>query len=541
MAMKRAWASFPGIGCGTPVPARLARCAVAAGVVLLLSLHPAVSFGASPASLPAGITWQVASSDAQVDRAFQLARQSGKPVFLYWGAVWCPPCNQVRATLFSRADFAERAKAFVPVYVDGDKPGAQKVAARFKVSGYPTMILFKPDGSEVTRLPGEVDPERYLLTLTAGLNAQVPVKELVQRALARQTLSPEQWRLLAFYSWDTDEQQVLKTSELSKRLSELSSAAPAELPQVRDRLALKALAARARAKSAPDNADVEADRVFIERLLSRPGDAAAMGELLVYYAEPAVKFLASTPEQRSALATKWDTALESRVVGGKLSRGDQVDALDARVDLWKLIDRTEKLSPQRQQVVLKEVARLISQTTDRYERQAVLPSAAHVLTSAGMIDDSDALLKAELPRAVAPYYHMLGLGGNAKKRGDSKGALQWYEQAWRRSEGPATRLQWGSTYVKEIADLAPADVARMASAAGAVISGLQPRTETFYERNQRSLQRMAKKLTDWQGSDPARMQVVARMKIQLAKTCEKLPAKDPGRGNCESVFSPAAS
>jgi len=521
-----------------PVPHRLVRCAAAVGASLLLAL-PAVSFSAAPVA--AGIAWHVASSDAEVDNAFRLARQSGKPVFLYWGAVWCPPCNQVKATLFSRPDFAERSRAFVPVYVDGDKPGAQKVAARFKVSGYPTMILFKPDGSEITRLPGEVDPERYLLTLTAGLNAQVPVKDLVQRGLARQPLTPEQWRMLGFYSWDTDEQQVLKASELASRLSELSAAVPADLPQVRDRLAFKALAARARATAAPGKMEVDADRVFVERLLSRPEDAAAMGELLVYYAEPGVKYLAATPEQRSALAAKWDAALERMVAGGTMSKGDQVDALDARVDLWKFMDGAGKLAPQRQQVVLREVARLISLTTDRYERQAVVPSAAHVLTSAGLIDDSDALLKAELPRAVAPYYHMLGLGSNAKKRGDAKAALDWYEQAWRKSEGPATRLQWGATYVKEIADLAPADVPRMTAAAGAVISGLEPRSETFYERNHRSLQRMAKKLGDWQGNDPARARVVAKVKDQLSAKCGKLPVNDPGRGNCESIFAPGSA
>jgi thiol-disulfide isomerase/thioredoxin len=520
------------------MPHRLLRCVAAVGAALLLSL-PADSFGAAPGV--SAIAWQVASSDAEVDKAFQLARQSGKPVFLYWGAVWCPPCNQVQATLFSRADFAERSRAFIPVYVDGDKPGAQKVAARFKVSGYPTMILFKPDGSEVTRLPGEVDPERYLLTLTAGLNAQIPVKDLVQRGLARQPLTPEQWRLLGFYSWDTDEQQVLKTSELPARLSELSAAVPADLPQVRDRLAFKALAARTRAKPAPEKAEVDADRVFVDRLLSRSADAAAMGELLVYYAEPSVKYLATTPEQRSVLATKWDAALERAISTGTMSRGEQVDALDARVDLWKFVDRAEKLAPQRQRTVLREVAQLISQTTDRYERQAVVPSAAHVLTSAGLIDDSDALLKAELPRAVAPYYHMLGLGSNAKKRGNANAALDWYEQASRKSEGPATRLQWGVTYVKEIAELAPTDLARMAAAAGTVISGLEPRSETFYERNHRSLQRMAKKLGEWQGKDPARTRVVGKMKDQLSRTCAKLPAKDPGRVNCESVFGGSAA
>src|SRR6478752_10612577 len=169
---------------------------VLATALLLSPLAP--SFAATPTG---GVAWLPASSDAEVDRAFATAKAEGKPVFLYWGAVWCPPCNQVKATLFNRPDFVERSRAFVPVYVDGDRPGAQKIASRFKVSGYPTMVLFKPDGTEITRLPGEVDPQRYLLTLSAALNAQAPVKDLVSHALAGQKLSDEQWNLLAFYSW----------------------------------------------------------------------------------------------------------------------------------------------------------------------------------------------------------------------------------------------------------------------------------------------------------------------------------------------------
>ncbi|HUR90095.1 MAG TPA: thioredoxin family protein [Ramlibacter sp.] len=514
---------------------------VAACIAVATIALPAGSKGAAP-SAHSAIAWQVASSDAEVDRAFALARQSGKPVFLYWGAVWCPPCNQVKATLFSRPDFVERTRAFVPVYVDGDKPGAQKVAARFKVSGYPTMVLFKPDGSEITRLPGEVDPERYLLTLNAGLNADVPVKDLATRALSHQPLTPEQWRLLAFYSWDTDDQQMFKTSELAPRLSELANAAPASAGPAKDRLMLKAIAARAKdGGKSVDERTRATDRTMIDKVLATPESVREQWDFVVFFAEPIVKYLAPAPDARADLARKWDASLQQLLAGGTLSRSDSVDALDARVDLWKAIDKTGKLSTERQQAARGELMRVVAQSTDRYERQAVVPSAAHVLASVGLVKESDEMLKAELPRAVAPYYHMLVLASNAKERGDKAEALHWYEQAWRKSEGPATRIQWGSGYVRQLVELAPQDSNRISLAAAAVMTGLEPRGETFFERNQRSLQKMAAQLQKWQGADPARVKVVAKLKDQLSRTCGKLPAKDAGRANCESVFNASKS
>lgn len=518
------------------LPPKFMHGAVALGVAVLLSLHPMSALAAAPSAAP-GIAWQMASSDKEVDKAFALARQAGKPVYLYWGAVWCPPCNQVKATLFSRPDFVERSRAFVPVYVDGDKPGAQKVASRFKVQGYPTMIIFKPDGTEITRLPGEVDPERYLLTLTAGLNAQVPVKELMRRGLARQPLTAEQWRLLAFYSWDTDEQQVMSVAELPQRLAELAVAVPADLPQVRDRLAFKSLAVRAREKQAPDATAVEAGKQLVDRVLANADTARQLVDMLVGQAEPIVKYLSSAGEPRRALAMRWEAALDRLPGADALSKSDQLDLLDARISLWKVIDDTDTLSPQRRTVVLRESARLVAATTDKYERQAVVPNAAHVLAQAGLVAESDELLKFELPRAVAPYYHMLGLASNAKKRKDAKTALDWYEQAWRKSEGPATRIQWGTGFVGQLMELSPNDVARVENAADAVIAQLEPKNETFYERNQRSLRRMATRLVKWQGTDPARANSVEKIKQKLAKTCARLPAGDTGRTNCDSVFS----
>ena len=150
-------------------------------------------------------------------------------MFLYWGAVWCPPCNQVKATIFNRQDFIERSRFFVPVYIDGDTPSAQRLGARFKVSGYPTMILLKPDGSEITRLPGEVDADQYMRVLTLGMNGARPVKETLAAALSHDgaKLTPDDWRMLAYYSWDTDEKQLLPKDKRAATLQRLASACPA--------------------------------------------------------------------------------------------------------------------------------------------------------------------------------------------------------------------------------------------------------------------------------------------------------------------------
>jgi thioredoxin-related protein len=501
--------------------------------VVMASLVPSAL--AAPGAGALSIAWEPGGSDAEVDRAFALARASGKPVFLYWGAVWCPPCNQVKATLFQRPDFIDRSRAFVPVYVDGDKAGAQKVASRFHVEGYPTMVLFRPDGTEVTRLPGEVDPERYLLSLSAALDAQVPVRELVQRALRGNALDAQQWRLLAFYSWDTDQSRVVPAKELPARIAELASRAPAELTDVRDRLALKSLTA-ASDTAPPNAAALIAGRQALEHLLQDPAAAAAQAELLTGSAAEIVTLLAPEVTEKRRLAGRVDAALARLLDSKGLSNAVHADALDGRVSLWKLMSDDGGLTGQQRQQVLVSVARLVAATTDRYERQAVVPSVAHVMREAGLIAESDELLKMELPRAVAPYYHMLGLAGNAKARKDYPAALHWYHEAWQHAEGPATRLQWGAGYVKSLIELSPADVGAIEKAALSLVGELKPTPETFYERNQRALSLMAARLVEWQGKDLSRRRAVAAIRRQLAATCSKLPANDAGRANCIGVL-----
>ena len=73
---------------------------------------------------------EIAWREGDVADALAEAKEQGKPVILYWGAVWCPPCNQMKSTLFKDASFIAETEKFVPVYLDGDTAGAQEWGER---------------------------------------------------------------------------------------------------------------------------------------------------------------------------------------------------------------------------------------------------------------------------------------------------------------------------------------------------------------------------------------------------------------------------
>ena len=565
-----------------PLPTRINLAVLAASTLLLAGCPktgdvapkaaaspPAVVSAAAPAAADAGIAWRHASTDAQVDAAFAQARAEAKPVFVYWGAAWCPPCNQVKATLFNRQDFIERSRAFVPVYVDGDSPGAQKLGSRFKVGGYPTMVLFNAQGTELTRLPGEVDAERYTQVLTLGMNAQRPVKDVLALALAPArseaagagpSITPNDWRLLAFYSWDTDQQQLVPKGGLPALLGRLAEACPATLPEAATRLRLKALAA-ADASGASPAADASgtspaaagpdaAARAKLVALLADPIAARTQLDVLTNNAADITRALTRTgTPARIELLAAFDAGLARFATDATLSRADRMTALQARVDLARIdLPKPDPASTRpapRPAIpvallvdVREQTARADREITDGYERQAVVTTAAYVLQQAGLDAESDAMLHANLAKSHSPYYLMADLAFNAKQRGDSAEALRWYEASFDKSVGPATRLQWGGNYLGALVDLAPTDEARVERTASRLLTEAAAMPDAFHQRSGRSLQRMGASLVGWNATG-AHAPVMKRLQTQLDGVCAALDATDPKRAACTALLKAA--
>ena len=381
-------------------------------IAALLALTPCGPVLAAPGLPSTNVAWLAAAADADIERAFAQARSEKKPVLLYWGATWCPPCNQLKATLFNRQDFAELSRHFVAVHVDGDRPGAQKLGSRFKVSGYPTVVLFGADGQEITRLPGEVDAPQVMAVLQAGLAAGRPVKALLADALGARPLSTNEWRSLAFYSWETDEQQLISKADLPGTLARLAAASPAADAATGDRLWLKALAA------SDDGQGVKSDAALRERVLrvlADPARSRALMDAISNGADDIVKTLDAegTPGRAQSRAA-FETALRRFEADATLSRNDRLGALYARVLLARLDQPKDAVQVKLPEPLLKEVrdhvARVDREITDGYERQAVITFAGALLGRAGLWAESEALLKANLAKSHSPYYFMSVLG-----------------------------------------------------------------------------------------------------------------------------------
>ncbi len=114
-----------------------------------------------------------------LEKAFVQAKAEKKSVLVeFTGSDWCPPCIAMKKNVFSKKEFVTAASEnFILVQLDfpnGDKALKEKnqpYAEKYKIEGFPTVILFTPEGKEFTRFFASEHPttEAFLKHLDTSL------------------------------------------------------------------------------------------------------------------------------------------------------------------------------------------------------------------------------------------------------------------------------------------------------------------------------------------------------------------------------------
>ncbi len=102
----------------------------------------------------------------QLAAALTSAKASNKKIFIDFETDWCGPCHQMDQWIWTDAEVAGELNAgFIGVKLDGDLEKA--AVTKYKVAGYPTMIVLDGTGKELWRVVGYQSSKEILDKLRA--------------------------------------------------------------------------------------------------------------------------------------------------------------------------------------------------------------------------------------------------------------------------------------------------------------------------------------------------------------------------------------
>ena len=88
------------------------------------------------------------------------ARSEKKPIFIDLWAEWCPPCQHLQKNVFPSPEAQRALKNYIPLSIMTQYKNRQsipenmKLAERFRLEAFPTLVVLDADGKEVRRQEG---------------------------------------------------------------------------------------------------------------------------------------------------------------------------------------------------------------------------------------------------------------------------------------------------------------------------------------------------------------------------------------------------
>ncbi len=141
------------------------------------------------------------------EEALAEAQRTGKNIFLDIYTQWCQPCKMLKDEVFTQPDVGEFMNThFITLLVDAEKGKNSKLARKFNVSAYPTLVFLLPSGRTEMVFKGASNKEGFMRR-AEGVLQQINYKNAV-------LIYDQRWQ-----QGDRDPEMVKTYLQLRKSLS----------------------------------------------------------------------------------------------------------------------------------------------------------------------------------------------------------------------------------------------------------------------------------------------------------------------------------
>lgn len=115
------------------------------------------------------------------DEALKAAKEENKLVFIDFYTDWCGPCKKMAKEVFPLKMVGDFMNAkFVNLKLNAEQEG-KELAARYKVSAYPTFVILDTEGKVVGELKGSMDGQTFIQKLNGKLNPDMTPERMAER------------------------------------------------------------------------------------------------------------------------------------------------------------------------------------------------------------------------------------------------------------------------------------------------------------------------------------------------------------------------
>ncbi|GEM_PF-1837917 len=137
------------------------------------------------------LPWFDAAEPGGVEAAFADAATRETVVLADFFAVWCPPCDLLRDEFLHAPEHRDLVERFTLLRLDADSPDSFATKDRYRVGGYPTVLILAANGEVLDRIEGYPGRAAMATRLEPLLGPRLSLQDLRDRYEVTAAASPE--------------------------------------------------------------------------------------------------------------------------------------------------------------------------------------------------------------------------------------------------------------------------------------------------------------------------------------------------------------